>query len=120
MNTRCDFSFHWTTKSNAWYRSRCVAMLIVAINSLALQSIARGQIILATDSRCDCLYTVNTATGETTVVGDLRSGDEIVTTMAVDLDGAVFVVDNAAGQLLKVNIETGQASAVGARMVDGP
>ncbi|MFQ5907094.1 MAG: FlgD immunoglobulin-like domain containing protein, partial [bacterium] len=75
----------------------------------------RSLVLYATNSACDCLYIVDLISGDTTYVGDLGAPGQFKTptSMAVDLDGTLFTVNNSTGELLTIDKFTGAATVVG-------
>jgi hypothetical protein len=76
---------------------------------------ASEKVLFGTDSGCDCLYIIDRATGDTIHVGDLgASGEfETPTSMAVDLNGTLFSVNNSTGELITLDRGEGTAVVVG-------
>lgn len=82
---------------------------------LAAAPRASSLVLYATDSGCDCFYTVDLVTGDTTYIGDLGAPGQFKTptSMAVDLDGTLFTVNNSTGELLTIDKATGAATIIG-------
>ena len=78
---------------------------------------ANEKVLFGVDSGCDCLYIINTSTGDTFPIGELGASGrfDTPTSMAVDLDGTLFTVNNSTGELLTIDRATGKAKVVGDR-----
>ncbi len=70
--------------------------------------------LYGTNSACDCLYKIDLTTGDTVLVGYLGVPGqfETPTSMAVDLDGTIYAVNNDTGELLTLDKATGAATVV--------
>jgi len=98
---------------------RIVCAIAMLAPGLVMTSVviapANSLVLFATDSGCDCLYIVDLTTGDTTYIGDLGPPGRFTTptSMAVDLDGTLYTVNNQTGELLTLDKLTGAATVVG-------
>jgi hypothetical protein len=98
-------------------RDSCLAAILLAVGiavGVLIAAPAYSLALYGTNSNCDCLYKIDLTTGDTVFVGYLGAPGqfETPTSMAVDLDGTIYTVNNETGELLTLDRKTGAATVV--------
>ena len=89
------------------------ACLLGMLVALSMVTVSDSVVLFGTDSSCDCLYIIDLGTGDTTHIGELGPTFTTPTSMAADLNGKLYTVNNSTDELLTINKVTGAATVIG-------